>query len=262
MDYYRAIQWRPAVGEMCASFTVTEEGARFVDNVPPIDLRNLLPRLPNVVKLDLVGSVLVTSFSEYVGATSRTGPGLPNLRTLNLTVAPEEAGYAFPLTSEALYPFNELEALSLTLPSLSRGSNVEPGPSFPSLRRLSFKFSVTFDLTGITRIIEASPSLRQLEVHDYSPQRPFRRLLEAAARLGTITDLTLDGAPYASRWKVPTQVADFAGLTKLALSHGCTARRAPTFALFRRLPLESLSFGPDTKPSGSHLLALVTGPPS
>ncbi|BGP27252.1 hypothetical protein JCM10295v2_006216 [Rhodotorula toruloides] len=244
---------------MCQSFTVTDKGGRFVDDVPPIDLRNLLTNLPNLVRLDLTGSTLVRAFFEYCTARLQDDR-LPTLRTLALTVPTEQVDHSFPFPIEGLYPFHHLDTLALALPYLSRGNDSEPGPSFPSLRHLAFKFRIVHDLTGITRIIEGSPALRQLEVHDYSPQRNFRRLLEAAARLGTVDDLTLEGAPYAGRWKVPTEVGSFTVLTKLSLSHGCSARHAPTFTLFRRLPLESLSFGPRTKPSGSRLVKLATGP--
>ncbi|KAL7338727.1 hypothetical protein BJY59DRAFT_700352 [Rhodotorula toruloides] len=194
LDYGRTVQWRPIVGELCESLTVTQEGGRFLDNVPPVDLRNLLPRLPNLVKLDLTGSALVTNFSEYAASGLEDEKRLPDLRTLALTSS-DQVDYSSPFPIEGLYPFHRLERLSITISYLSRGANDYPAPSFPSLRYLSFKFRIVHDLTGITRIIEASPALRQLEVHDYVRQRNFHRLLEAAARLGSVTDLTLEGAP-------------------------------------------------------------------
>ncbi|GAA6049343.1 hypothetical protein RTBOTA2_005686 [Rhodotorula toruloides] len=256
------MQWRPIVGELCESLTVTEEGGRFVENLPPVDLRNLLLRLPNLVKLDLTGSALVTTFCKYATAEALSEEGekgLLDLRILALTSS-DQVDRSSALPIEGLYPFRRLERLSLTISYLSRGTDLAPAPSFPSLRHLAFKFRIVHDLAGITRIIEASPSLQHLEIHDHVPQRNFHRLLEAAVRLGTVTDLTLEGAPYAGRWKVPKEIAAFTRLTKLSLLHGCTARRAPTFALFRGLPLESLTFGPKTTPSGSRLVKLVTGP--
>ncbi|BGP34957.1 hypothetical protein JCM10296v2_006781 [Rhodotorula toruloides] len=259
LDYDRTVQWRPVVGELCESFTATEEGEHFVGDVPPVDLRSLLPRLPNLVNLHLTGSALVLEFFTYATAGHRGEKRLPDLRTLALTSS-DQVDRSFPFPIEGLYPFRRLERLYLTISCLSRGTDDYAAPSFPCLRHLSFKFRIVHDLTGVTRIVEASPALRQLEICDYCPRRNFYRLLEAAARLGTVTDLTLEGAPYAGRWKMPKEVAHFTRLTKLSLLQGCTARRAPTFALFRRLPLESLTFGPETKPSGSRLVKLVSGP--
>ncbi|BGP65522.1 hypothetical protein NBRC10512v2_006902 [Rhodotorula toruloides] len=250
LDYGRTVQWRPIVGELCESLTVTQEGGRFLDNVPPVDLRNLLPRLPNLVKLDLTGSALVTNFSEYAASGLEDEKRLPDLRTLALTSS-DQVDYSSPFPIEGLYPFHRLERLSITISYLSRGANDYPAPSFPSLRYLSFKFRIYTTTSGISATSTAAARSRRStrKRHRLDP-RSKPRPDSAAGRWKVPQE----------RWKVAGGISHFTRLTKLSLAHGCTARRAPTYNLLRRHPLESLSFGPKTKPSGSHLLKLITGP--
>ncbi|BGP34949.1 translation termination factor GTPase eRF3 [Rhodotorula toruloides] len=245
---------RPTLGEMCQSFTVCDPGCRLLDKIPTSDLNHLFSSLPNLRNLDLSGLQVVSSFLSF--AKSHRGQLLPNLSSLNLSAFTEQAERRYPLPVHGISKLHGLKAFTFSLPYLE-GTGAPVSPGLSALHKLSFAIDDSLDV--VAHLVKAATSLRTLLIGDYSSDSKLDQVLGAAAALGSVTALQVDGDSSGKQWKLSKEIKKFRSLESLHLGEGCSARDATSFAILHRLPLKNLHFKPNTTVSAAHLRTLISG---
>ncbi|GEM10709.1 hypothetical protein Rt10032_c12g4726 [Rhodotorula toruloides] len=227
--YSSTIQTRSAVGLACLSLKVSSNYRFPHKKLSDIALSSFFVPLANLRKLDIDNAQLTSAFVEHV-EKSPASP-FPHLGSMT---------FALECPTEPAKDQDETEMVA-----------------FPKLVFISLAIRAG-DLSSIIQITASASTLRTLDAQHFAADATYGALLEAAAKLGTVTKLTLSGAASMS-WKTPKQLKSFTILTDLTLGTGCTARDAPTFKFLRRLPLQSLHFGSGTVVLSDHVLSLITG---
>ncbi|BGO95107.1 hypothetical protein NBRC10512_006391 [Rhodotorula toruloides] len=254
--YSRAVQTRSAVGLVCQSLRITSN-----DLFPHYELsgiafqKSFLP-LRNLRKLEVDNTQFVIAVIEHLGKSAASP--FPHLSSLALTPSEDD-----PVAIHTLRKLTSLTSMTLALSCPFIAMEDQDETSVTSFTKLTF-ISLAIrdgDLSSVVQLVASASAVRTLVVKHYAANDAYGALLDAAAKLGTVTKVTLIGAvsPVSPSWKAPKQLKSFTCLTNLTLGSGCTPRDVPTFQLLRRLPLQSLRFGPDTIVSSDHVLSLITG---
>ncbi|BGP03061.1 hypothetical protein RTBOTA2_005684 [Rhodotorula toruloides] len=251
--YSTAVQTRSPVGLACQPLKVMSSYHFPHKKLSGIAFHKFSLPLRNLRNLDVDNMQFVTAFVEHLEKSS--APPFPHLASLALTPSEHE-----PVAVHALRKLTSLTSMTLALYRAAIAVEGQDETGVTTLPKLTF-ISLAIrggDFSSNVQLVASALALRTLNIKHYVANDSYGALLDAAAKLGTVTELTLSGAGSPS-WKTPKQLKSFTRLADLTLGSGCTTRDALTFELLRRLPLQSLHFGSDTIVSSDHVLALITG---